>query len=218
MSPEIRPNRELAEGIPHHFDVLIVLGKNIGVNYPPSRIRKTNYFLSPHSKLNVLAAGDLFMAGKTDRIIFSSGHTSGSAYPSEAEAMRDYLRQKFPEIPEDAVILEERSLDTWGNAKEVRKIIKQHGFQNIGLLTVGFHLERAAFLFASEEIYPLPLSTDSVINVRKPKFKENYARTNLVLRERDKEKKALMVQALPLGIGKHAVALIARITRNLTNN
>lgn len=203
--------RESAE-TPEHFDAIVVLGKNIGVDYPRARIRQTKGYLSPHSKLNVLAAGDLYAAGTTDRIIFSSGHTSGKNYPSEADAMKRFLLERFPEIPEEAIILEENSLDTWENAKEVKKVIKQNRFESVGLLTVEFHLERAAFLFASERIYAIPLSTDRVINDRKPKFAENYAKTRLVVREREKEKRALMVQMLPLG--RQAVSIITHITRN----
>lgn len=197
---------------PEHFDAVVVLGKNIGVDYSPQRIRNTKGFLSPHSKINVIAAGDLYRAGLADKIIFSTGHTAGDDFPSEADAMERYLLEKYPEIPEEAIILEENSLDTWENAKEVKKILAEGSMQNVALLTVGFHLRRAKTLFESEGIQLAPFSADKIINQRKPKFSQNYAKTRLVRKEDIKEAIAFAIQLVPGG--KQLSSRITHATRN----
>ena len=103
--------------------------------------------ISLESALNVIAAGKLYNRGLTERIIFSTGHTAGDDLPSEAEAMRYLLKEIYPEIPDSAIILEERSKDTSGNAEEVNKIIRLNNFKPVGLVDVGFHLKNAVTLF-----------------------------------------------------------------------
>jgi uncharacterized SAM-binding protein YcdF (DUF218 family) len=110
--------------------LLIVLGKNIGVDSSPEDIRRDNYHLSRESRLNALAAGNLYRPGM--KILFSTG---GEGVPAESSAMRDYLLSRFPDIPEEAIDLEDRSIDTAGNAEEVSKILRNEGElpESIGL-------------------------------------------------------------------------------------
>jgi uncharacterized SAM-binding protein YcdF (DUF218 family) len=126
---------------------LIVLGHNIGAGWNGEKIRQNPDHLSGHSKLNVLATAILFREGIIDKIIFSSGYTAGKQTLSEAEAMRNFLRKRFPEIPESAVILEDRSIDAAGNAEESIKIVNQKNFTNVGILSTGDHLRNALILF-----------------------------------------------------------------------
>ena len=107
--------------------------------------------------------------------------------------MKDFLKEKFPEIPDSAVILEEKSIDTAGNAEEVSKLIKRYGFSNIGLLTVGFHLPNARRLF---DRYGIKVDKDDNFiaeqvvkaRTRKPElFVESYHRSPLVKQERRRE-------------------------------
>jgi len=189
---EVLQQREILT--PTKLDALIVLGKNIGEGWSPEKIRRTRNLLSGHSKLNVLAAGDLYNQGLTQRIIFSTGQTAGADYPSEALAMKAFLKEKFPQIPDSAIILEENSIDTAGNAEEVAKIIEKHGFSNVGLLTVGFHLPNARTLF---ERFGVKIDdTDSFKaeeivkdRAKKPElFVESYSNSPLVKREKRKER------------------------------
>ncbi|HEX7734042.1 MAG TPA: YdcF family protein [Ktedonobacteraceae bacterium] len=131
---------------------LVLLGKNIGIGSNPNIIRKDNFHLSNETRLNVLAGGMLYQPDRV--IICSSGETTGP--PSEARAMKRYLRAHFPNIPEKEIILEEHknSIDTAGNAEEVAKIVREKGFKHVILVTVGYHLANAATLF---ERYGVPI-------------------------------------------------------------
>lgn len=103
--------------------------------------------LSLESALNVIAAEKLFNKGVAEKIIFTTGKTTGRIIPSEAEAMKNLLQEIWPEIPDRSIVLEEKSKDTSGNAEEVSKIIRSNNFKNIGIVDVGFHLKNARTLF-----------------------------------------------------------------------
>lgn len=134
-----------------YLDALVVLGKNIGIDSTRENITNDNFHLSQDSRMNALAGGLIFKAeqarGNTVDIIFSTGKTAGEEIRSEAKAMSDFVQRKFPDIPREHIILEETSIDTAGNALEVSKIVKEKGYKNIGLVTVGYHLENAVTLF-----------------------------------------------------------------------
>lgn len=144
------------ESVQQKLDALVVPGKDIGVRNSPKQIRaKQNRLtelgmvgsaLSLETGLNVIATGKLFKQGIAEKIIFTTGHTAGDDIRSEAQAMRDLLREVYPEIPDSVIILEEESKSTGGNAEKVSKIIKQHNFERVGIVDVGFHLPDVVML------------------------------------------------------------------------
>lgn len=152
MSIEHDRNRE-DEKSPSSYDYIVVLGKNIGKNSTREDIRIRKQHLSIDSKINAIAAALSYREAKklnpntTMKLIFSSGKTAGQDRPSEAKAMKDYLHRKFIDIPEKAIILEEVSVDTPGNAEEVGKLLKKYNAKNPALLTVGYHLPGALETF-----------------------------------------------------------------------
>src|SRR5580700_3958364 len=89
---------------------LLAHGKNWELPVPddPARIKP-----SFDTTLTAEAAGILFTEGdgalRFDRLILSTGHTAGAHYPSEAQAMRQVLRERFDEeqIPDEAILMEE---------------------------------------------------------------------------------------------------------------
>lgn len=180
------------------LDALIVLGHNIGAGWKGERIRRVPDHLSGHSKLNALAAGILFKEGLAKNIIFSSGHTAGNETPSEAEAMRDFLITRFPEIPSSAIILEDKSIDTAGNAEESIRILNKQNYSSVGLMSTNDHLRNSIILFAryglrvkkensfaSEEVIAGEMAKNPS---RNPKlFIEGYRKSSQVKKDRQKE-------------------------------
>ena len=129
------------------YDCVIVLGKN-WEKYPDNEPSSVGHIeLSVESKITSLAAGEMYSAGLVKKVLFSTGHTAGSNFPSEAEAMKKFMKDKFTEIPDKDIILEEKSFDTPSNAREVKKIIKKYGFKKLALLTTRVHMLRADKLF-----------------------------------------------------------------------
>lgn len=136
------------------LDAVIALGKNWNFSIEGKRIE-----LSLESKITALAAAELYLQKKVNNIIFSGGETAGLdlngiPYPSEAEEMKKFLRIFFQnnEIPDKAIILENKSIDTAGNAEEVREIINIKKFKKLALLTVGFHLPRSKEIFKNYNV------------------------------------------------------------------
>ena len=135
-------------------DLLIVLGKNIGVGSTPEDIRRDPEHLSTESRLGVMAAGVLYDQHYWDMdILFSSGRTAGPDVPSEAGAMRDALLLRHPEIPADQVLVEDKSRDTATNAIEVAKMLKTRPYELISLMSVSYHVANAAKLFRRRGIH-----------------------------------------------------------------
>lgn len=129
------------------YEALIVLGKNWHERWtlPKHPIEGTELMLSEDSMRSTIAGAELFLQGKTKKLIFSTGHTIGEDYPSEAQAMLDYMRNFYTEeeIPNEVVELEEISDSTPTNAEQVR----ERGITDGAIVTVDFHMRRSKRLF-----------------------------------------------------------------------
>lgn len=91
------------------------------------------------------AAGHLYRSGLAHHIIFSTGHTAGSAYPAEAGTMYDSVAEEFG-IPIASRTLEEKSWDTPSGLIEADKIREQLGVAALQHLTVSIHALRVNYL------------------------------------------------------------------------
>lgn len=133
---------------PKPYDAVIVLGKN-WKQYPPDTVPVNTFKLelSIDSQIQAWAAGHMYEEGLVKKIIFSTGKTAGKHFPSEAKAMAEFMYKKFPNIPKQNVILEEKSFDTATNAQEILQIIKKRRFKKIALLATHTHMPRAHTLF-----------------------------------------------------------------------
>ena len=87
---------------------------------------------------------EVFKRENADFIIFSGGITSG--HKSEASIMAKYAKNK---VPNDKIILEEKSLDTIGNAFFTRKILEKLGVKpdEIYIVSSCYHMVRAEYIF-----------------------------------------------------------------------
>ncbi|MBV9279602.1 MAG: YdcF family protein [Chloroflexi bacterium] len=145
-----------------HRRVLVVLGKNW---------RRSPFGLSLESKMNALAAAELYAAGRVDHLLFSGGRTAGRDRQSEAEAMYLFLRRFYgaDRIPDTAVLLEDRSIDTAGNAEQAAATLARLGIQEVGLLTVECHLPAATLLFAAYGVKPCAtFAAEAILRQRSP--------------------------------------------------
>lgn len=179
------------------YDALIVLGKNVGYLGSSEKIRKTKNHLSRKSELNVLAAGYLYQAGDFNKLIFSGGKSVGKNYPSEAEAMSDFLREKFPRIPNSAVLLEDKSLDTLQNSLFVKQILEKDDLHKLAILTTKAHMPRSLMLFERLKLKPYPFISEETIIKYSPKLFEIY-RNEFNQSEIVAEKLAIALQSIPL--------------------
>ena len=105
-------------------------------------------FLSTTSRTRVARAVELFHAGIAPRMILSGrcGLTAPEPTITEAVAMATYAREHG--VPRAALLLEEESRDTLGNAYFTRELfLVPNGWRSIRVVTSDFHLSRAAWVF-----------------------------------------------------------------------
>jgi uncharacterized SAM-binding protein YcdF (DUF218 family) len=132
-------------------DVIIVLGAGLNPDNTPSEAmrRRTEH------------AANLWRQDVAP-IIICSGGLPGRATRSEASACQELLEGHG--VPGEAVILEERSRSTEENALDSRAIMDANGWQTAVIVSDGYHLLRASWLFerAGIESYASPVSFGAV--------------------------------------------------------
>ncbi len=179
------------------YDAVVVLGKNVGYFGSKNKIRRSKNFLSRKSEVNVIAAGLIMKNNISDNLIFSGGRTAGKDYPSEAEAMKRFLLEKFPEISKDSLLLEEESMDTKQNAQFSKKIIETNGFSNIAFLTTSSHIPRSKKLFGKIGLNIDSISSQEIVKEFDPvlyeEYKNEFGKSEIIL-----EKIADFLQSLPI--------------------
>lgn len=141
-------------------DAIIVLGAGLNPdNTPtPSMIRRADH------------AAALWKQGIAAHIICSGGYP-GRATVSEASACETALLAAG--VPASAIILEEASRSTEENAFETHTIMQANGWQTAVIVSDGYHLLRANWLFQMSGVtaYPSPVTesyptlTEYVISV-----------------------------------------------------
>lgn len=77
---------------------------------------------------------------------------------SEAEAMADLIERMG--VPREALLLEERSRNTYENAIESASLLRQEGIDTIVLVTSAMHMPRALGVFARTDLTVIPAPTD----------------------------------------------------------
>ena len=93
--------------------------------------------------------------GSRTPILISGGKTQGPRYPSEARVIGDLLDRHRAQIT--PTILEENSLNTYENALESARIIRERGARHILLVTSELHMLRALAAFRGRGINPVPI-------------------------------------------------------------
>lgn len=87
-------------------------------------------------------------------------------------------------VPNDDIITEGNSQNTWQNAEFTRRIVDTHHFDNLVLVTSGFHMRRSELYFRHFGIHAIPFSADYLsANVSLIPNGYNFAVTDFVIRE-----------------------------------
>ena len=175
-------------------DLLVVLGKNIGVGSSPEDIRNDPDYLSDDSRISALAAGEIYQSLTSGiDVLFSTGHTAGADIPAEAAAMRAFTLRHYPDIPSDRLSTEEQSIDTRTNAIEVARILTaKPNYDRIDLMSVGFHVINAEKLFSRIGV-PIhrTIASEEVVSARSEEdrmFVQTWFGSERIKKEIQKEK------------------------------
>jgi uncharacterized SAM-binding protein YcdF (DUF218 family) len=100
--------------------------------------------LGPVLEERVGAGVALWRAGVAPLVCFTGGKTRGAAI-SEAEAMAAAARTAG--LPDDALLVEAESQNTYENARNLSRILLPDGRDHVLLVTQPFHLRRARLHF-----------------------------------------------------------------------
>ncbi|MDQ3996324.1 MAG: YdcF family protein [Gemmatimonadota bacterium] len=123
----------------YHADAIVVLGSTVN----------DDGSLPLHARQRAVRAAMLYAAGVAPYIIFSGRCNLTAPEPpavSEAAAMAAYAESLGS--PRDAILLEEESRDTIGNAYFVgRRFLEPNGWSSIRVVTSDFHVPRTTWVF-----------------------------------------------------------------------
>ncbi len=136
-------------------DAIVVLG---GVTAPPIPPRPTTDVSDAFDRL--LHGMRLWKAGKAPLLILSGGtirFLSGSDL-TEAWRLRELAREYG--VPQEAIVLEERSRNTFENALYVGEILQERGLGKVLLVTSASHMRRAAAVFKNQGVDFIAAPTD----------------------------------------------------------
>ena len=110
----------------------------------------------------VLYAAQLYQQKKANLVMVAGGRIDWrGSRPSEAADMAALLQQL--DVPEQAIIQEPNSLNTYENAVNVRKILSARGIRRVLLVTSAMHMPRSLLIFKRQEIAAIPAPTDFLV-------------------------------------------------------
>jgi uncharacterized SAM-binding protein YcdF (DUF218 family) len=136
------------------FDAIVVLGGGITPALPPAR----TFPDLTESADRLWLAARLFRDGVAPRVIVSGGGfmaRDGEPATTEAAAMRLFLLDLG--VPPDAIVPEDRSINTIENIRNVHRII---GDGRVALVTSAYHMPRALRIAAHEKLAVAAFPTD----------------------------------------------------------
>jgi len=137
-------------------DAIVVLGGAVSGPFYPRK-----YYDMSDAGDRLLQALRLYRANKANYIILSG---AGGMIPSlgiaisEASIMRGILLDWG--VPDESILLEENSHNTYENAVGCKTLIEQKGFEKILLVTSALHMRRAHSVFDTQNIPVIPAPTD----------------------------------------------------------
>lgn len=125
-------------------DAIVVLGASVLPSGQPALTLRAR----------TLHAVALYQKGLAKKIICTGG--VGDYPPSEARAAADLARKKG--VPQRDLVLEDKSTSTYENALYTRRICQKRGWKSVIVVSDGYHLWRAHYLFrrAGLQAWPSP--------------------------------------------------------------
>lgn len=135
-------------------DAIVLLGGATRPAVPPRVAAEVDASAS-----RLFEAARLYKAGVAPLVLVAGGRFEfGGESTPEAPEMAAVLRQLG--VPDDAIVLESRSRNTFENAVEARRILAPQGALHVALVTSALHMPRAVGLFRHQGFDVVPAPTD----------------------------------------------------------
>lgn len=135
-------------------DAIIVLGGCVGAAEDP----RLEVDLKDASD-RVLHGARLYQAGKAPIIIAAGGANDRFGTKTPEALTISKLLQEW-DVPAKAIILETKSLNTYQNSVNTKKLLDQRKLKTVLLVTSASHMHRALATFRSAGIHAIPSPTD----------------------------------------------------------
>lgn len=159
----------LIEKEPYPYDAIIVLAGQLlkrKEKYYPTDYRHEDQFGMLGAGMRMAAVIELYFQKKAKNFVFSGGASGknkaahGQDVPTEAEVYKDkFLRslaglkkrkdfeKKFENIEEPDITLEDKSVNTASNIKEVLQMIQDKGWKKVAIVSSDYHIPRITALY-----------------------------------------------------------------------
>lgn len=139
-------------------DVAVVLGGATEADFYPRSGVEVNA-----AGDRVLYAGVLYQQGKVKQILLSGGNVDwmDSEQSTPAREMGKILT--LMAVPEDAMWLQDRSVNTHEDAVYSSEILREKGIKKIYLITSAMHMPRSVALFRKQGIEVIPVPVDYTV-------------------------------------------------------
>lgn len=114
---------------------------------------------SPGSTIRAHAAATLYLEGWAPLVLVTGGVTHPYSSHVDTKGMHIILRGMG--VPNDHILIEDRSTDTYTNSTKSQKILQAHNLKTVLLVTHDYHLLRLYLVFKKLglEIYPYAANT-----------------------------------------------------------
>ena len=150
-------NKEAREAS-YPFDAIVVPGAG-GV------LTSQGFAPNDYGKMRLEAAALAFARKMAPRIILLDGAKSPQ---EDGHANKEYLKNIFrdvfgQELPEEAIISENRSINTATNMKELSKIAKELNLVKVTIVTNDFHKTRATLFACQFDVAASSISAEELI-------------------------------------------------------
>lgn len=155
-------------------DAIVILGGGTKPAFPP----RPAVDLSEEGD-RVLYGAQLYREGKAPLVIPSGGRINWrGGGPPESADMAEIL--KTLGVPNSAILQDPTSLNTYQNAVNVNKIIKERGIRRILLVTSAMHMPRSLRIFQHQGIEAIPAPTDFLITKQDTEEPDNTPQATLL--------------------------------------
>jgi uncharacterized SAM-binding protein YcdF (DUF218 family) len=136
-------------------DVIVILGGGTDSQEYPRQTPELN-----GAGDRVLYGAYLYQQGKSSRLLLSGGRIDWMDASSSAPADEMAVILQIMGIPAEALIREDRSLNTYENAVFSANILTELGVSKVLLVTSAMHMPRSVALFEHAGIEVIPAPTD----------------------------------------------------------
>jgi uncharacterized SAM-binding protein YcdF (DUF218 family) len=133
-------------------DVIVVLGGSTTIEgYPQTTVGLND------AAERLWYAAWLYHQGVADQLLLTGGKLPGNP-TSEADRMAEALR--LMAVPDEAMLLEDQSMNTYQNAIFSKPILQAEGAETVLLVTSALHMPRSLAIFEKQGIEAIPMPTD----------------------------------------------------------